>query len=106
MIKQQICVQFDSSGLKSSRELQVQICEHQKVVNFNAIETDLGISDKQNLVLLLSEFRDHFVIGVPNKRVTTGQLVFRLRDPTKFVQRTSYRLAPAEREIFVMLWLK
>jgi transposase InsO family protein len=98
LIAQNINVQLSSTGLLLSRELQVQFC-HKETTAFDKIETDLTGLERQNLLKLLSENQENFVVGVPSGRVTTGTLEIRLKDPNKFVQRRPYRLATTEREV-------
>ncbi|CAG9822102.1 unnamed protein product [Phaedon cochleariae] len=60
IMKQNVAVRFSSDGLSFSRELKVQICE-KEYVNFDKIDTDITKSDRQNLINLLANFREHFV---------------------------------------------
>lgn len=60
------------------------------------IDTDL--TDKTKLTEILTKHTEAFVMTSPIKKVSTGTLKIRLKDPSRVVQRRPYRLAPIERE--------
>jgi len=45
------------------------------------------------------QYTEHFIIGIPSRRVTTGELEIRLLDANKTVQRRPYRLGVDEKEL-------
>jgi len=47
---------------------------------------------------MLQNYSGSFINGIPQSRVTTGQLEIRLIDPIKTVQRRPYRLSLEEKE--------
>ncbi|XP_043064141.1 uncharacterized protein LOC122320104 [Drosophila ficusphila] len=59
---------------------------------------DLSNSDKMALKNILKRYSDWFIDGIPQTRVTTGNLEIRLIDPLKTVQRRPYRLSEDEKE--------
>lgn len=61
-------------------------------------QPDTDLCDISKLQLILSKHSDVFGVTSPIKKVKTGSLNIRLRDPTRIVQRQPYRLAPIERE--------
>jgi len=61
------------------------------------VDTDLLGSDKDQLLSILREFSKSFITGIPQSRVTTGQLEIRLIDENKTVQRRPYRLSVEEK---------
>lgn len=54
--------------------------------------------DIKQVMALLTKYNNYFVEGTSNTRVDTGELVFRLKNPKKIVQRRPYKLALVERE--------
>lgn len=75
------------------------LCVHES--SLNNIDTDLT-DEREILVLtaLLNKYQCTFVYnaGFPSTRVNTGELIIRLKNPDKMVNRRPYRLAPSERE--------
>lgn len=84
-IAQKIDVHLKSDYLFFTHELKVQIWIW-RTIDFNKIGTDLISTDKQNLIKLLSNYPDYFIVGVLLERVNIGNLEIRLKDLTKFIQ--------------------
>jgi len=61
------------------------------------VDTDLSGLDKDRLTSILQNYSGSFINGIPQSRVTTGQLEIRLIDPNKTVQRRPYRLRGRKR---------
>ncbi|XP_050359298.1 uncharacterized protein LOC126779426 [Nymphalis io] len=66
---------------------------------FDKIDFDLT-DDNQigQLKIFLNKCQHLFIRGYPQSRVNTGELLIRLKDENKFVERRPYRLSPVERE--------
>ena len=54
---------------------------------------------KENLISLLKDNSDHFIMGIPCGRVSTGKLEIKLINPNHTVQRRPYRLSTEERQV-------
>jgi len=62
------------------------------------VDTELHGQDKDKLLSILQGYSNSFINGIPQSRVTTGQLEIRLTDQNKTVQRRPYRLSVEEKE--------
>ncbi|XP_039226544.1 uncharacterized protein LOC120320579 [Drosophila yakuba] len=61
------------------------------------VDTDVHGSDRDQLLSILQEYSGSFISGIPQSRVSTGQLEIRLIDQNKTVQRRPYRLSVDEK---------
>ncbi|XP_043862569.1 uncharacterized protein LOC122756547 [Drosophila santomea] len=61
------------------------------------VDTDVHGSDRDQLLSILQEYSGSFIGGIPQSRVSTGQLEIRLIDQNKTVQRRPYRLSVDEK---------
>jgi len=62
------------------------------------VDTELHGQDKDKLLSILQGYSNSFINGIPQSRVTTGQLEIRLIDQNKTVLRRPYRLSVEEKE--------
>lgn len=93
-------VVIDDNGLLITGVKEVNICENNvSRIDDSIIDTDLSGEHKLELLRILNKYADNFTSTNPTQRVKTGQMVITLIDPHKLVQRTPYRLAPAEKEV-------
>ncbi|KAI5754471.1 hypothetical protein M8J77_008825 [Diaphorina citri] len=65
----------------------------------NNFTTQIDINRKPELLAILNKYKDSFTEGFPTKRVTTGELQIRLKDPSKLVHRRPYPLSPTDKKI-------
>lgn len=93
-------VTIDDNGLTITNNKEVDVCEKQVTFYDDMnIDTDLTGESKLELIRILNKYANNFINGIPTQRVTSGQMVINLIDPHKLIQRTPYRLAPAEKEV-------
>ncbi|XP_076284028.1 uncharacterized protein LOC143210757 [Lasioglossum baleicum] len=99
LIAQGFSVEISANNFILKRDKMIKICEvGKKIDNFNGIDTDIDGPDKGALINLLNGFSESFVIGTPTGRINTGELLIKLIDPNRTVQRRPYRLSPNERQ--------
>lgn len=87
-----IKISITNEGTSIERVRYIFINEVSSLAN---IDTDL--KDTSQLISILEKHTDLFTFN-KTKKVTTGKLTIRLKDPNRIVQRRPYRLAPIERE--------
>ncbi|XP_076283966.1 uncharacterized protein LOC143210725 [Lasioglossum baleicum] len=99
LIAQGLSVETSANNFILKRDKMIKICEvSKKIDNFNSIDTDIVGPDKEALINLLNGFSESFVIGTPTGRINSGELLIKLIDPNRTVQRRPYRLSPNERQ--------
>lgn len=105
ILKNGLCASMSSNEFTLERGRSINICRaaedcaSAKSVNFDSIDTDIPKERLHELVDILEQYSDYLIKGFPTTRVNTGELVIRLIDPSRTVQRRPYRLSPNERQI-------
>jgi len=99
ILSQGIGVTITSNSLSVFNEKNVlPVLTSDCVPDLANVDTDLSGLDKDRLTSMLQNYSGSFISGIPQSRVTTGQLEIRLIDPNKTVQRRPYRLSVEEKE--------
>ena len=93
-----IGVHLTNQTVVFTRNIETRNIMQVKYTDFGEIETDISSKkDLDELTKVLCRYRQSFTEGVSSSRIKTGELVIRLKDKDKVVQRRPYRMAPIER---------
>jgi len=99
ILSQGIGVTITSSALTMFKEKSVlPVVVSECTPDVAGVDTELHGQDKDKLLSILQGYSNSFINGIPQSRVTTGQLEIRLTDQNKTVQRRPYRLSVEEKE--------
>ncbi|CAH2105272.1 unnamed protein product [Euphydryas editha] len=95
-----LCVKIDNDSLLIYSKEESHFCDSIScTLDLTQIDTDLQGRDKDMLIAILMKYSNHFVEGIPTKRVKTGVCEIRLVDPHKVVYRCPSKRAPIEKQI-------
>jgi hypothetical protein len=99
ILSQGVGVTITSKSLTMFNEKSILAVEvSEKNPDLASVDTDLHGPDRDQLLSIIQEYSGSFINGIPQSRVTTGQLEILLIDQNKTVQRRPYRLSVEENE--------
>jgi len=95
-------ISMDADKCNIFKSKQVNSISDETITNYDKLfdeNYDLSDNDKSKLKNIVDQYTEHFLVGIPSRRVTTGELEIRLLDANKTVQRRPYRLGVDEKEL-------
>jgi len=95
-------ITMDADKFSIFKSKQINLISDETIPNYNKLfdeNYDLSDNDKSKLKNIVDQYTEHFIVGIPSRRVTTGELEIRLLDANKTVQRRPYRLGVDEKEL-------
>jgi len=93
---------MDADKFSIFKSKQINSISDETITNYDKLfdeNYDLSDNDKSKLKNIVDQYTEHFIVGIPSRRVTTGELEIRLLDANKTVQRRPYRLGVDEKEL-------
>jgi len=94
-------ITMDADKFSIFKSKQINSISDETITNYKLFDEnyDLSDNDKSKLKNIVDQYTEHFIVGIPSRRVTTGELEIRLLDANKTVQRRPYRLRVDEKEL-------